>query len=78
MTMRVRLTKKHAERIDDVDLRGCDVGDTIDVSPREALLLRAEEWALPERRGVDRTESLRDCRILPQPQDQHPPWDDAA
>ena len=48
--MKVRLTKKYAERIDDVDLSGHRVGDVMDLPPREGLLLVAEQWAIPERR----------------------------
>jgi hypothetical protein len=48
--MKVWLTRKHAERIDGVNLRGYDVGDTLELSPVEARLLIAEEWAKPERR----------------------------
>jgi hypothetical protein len=49
--MKVRLTRKHAERIDDVDLEGRGVGDVLDLGSREANLLIAERWAIPERRG---------------------------
>jgi len=48
--MRVWLVRKHAERIDGVDLRGYEVGDTIDLPRFEARLLMAEEWARRERR----------------------------
>jgi hypothetical protein len=51
--MKVRLTRKLADRIDDVDLSGCSVGDTVELPEREAKLLVAEEWALPERRVRD-------------------------
>lgn len=52
--MKVRLTRKYAERLDGVDLSGWAVGDTMDLPPREARLLLAEQWAAPERR--ERTE----------------------
>jgi hypothetical protein len=42
---RVRLTRKLAERIDGVDLSERRVGEVIDVSPGEARLLLAEQWA---------------------------------
>ena len=48
--MKVRLTRKYAERIDGVDLRGREPGDLLDLSEGEACLLVAEEWAIPERR----------------------------
>ena len=51
--MRVRLIRKLADRIDDVDLRGHEVDEVFDVSPRDARLLVAEEWAIAERRSVD-------------------------
>lgn len=44
----VRLTRKHAEIINGIDLSGYIVGDRLRVSPREAALLIAEGWALPE------------------------------
>ena len=45
--MRVRLTRKFSDLIDGIDLSRVHEGDTIDVSPREALTLLAEGWALP-------------------------------
>ena len=50
--MKVRLTKKYAERIDGVDLVGRDVGDMLDLPTEKARLLVAEEWAMPDRRGA--------------------------
>jgi hypothetical protein len=47
----VRLTAKFAERIDDVDLGGCAVGDVLDLQPLEARLLIAEKWAVPDPGG---------------------------
>lgn len=46
-SMRVRLIKKFAEKIDGVDLTGRSVGDLLNLLPREARLLIAEEWAVP-------------------------------
>lgn len=43
--MRVRLTRKLAERIDGVNLEGACVGDVLDLGEREARLLIAEDWA---------------------------------
>ncbi len=48
--LRVRLTRKYAERIDGVDLRAHSVGDVLDLPATEGRLLIAEEWAIPERR----------------------------
>ena len=48
--MKVRLTKKYAERLDDIDLSGRHVGDLLDLPMPDARLLVAEEWAMPERR----------------------------
>lgn len=43
--MLVRLTKKLADVVNDIDLTHCNEGDVIDVPPRHALLLIAEGWA---------------------------------
>jgi hypothetical protein len=48
--MRVWLKRKLAECIDGVDLRDYCVGDTLELSTREACLLVAEEWAASDRR----------------------------
>lgn len=48
--MKVRLTRKHAERIDGIDLRGREPGDLFDLPPNEARIIVAEGWAIPERR----------------------------
>lgn len=45
--MRVRLTRKYADRIDGVNLRGCEVGDVLDLTPSDARMLLAERWAVP-------------------------------
>ena len=45
--MKVRLTCKLSEVINGVDLSNAREGDTLDVSPRDALLLIAEGWASP-------------------------------
>jgi hypothetical protein len=49
--MRVRLTRKLAEQIDGVDLRGCEVGDVLDLPRAEARLLLAERWAVADTGG---------------------------
>ena len=48
--MRVWLKRKLAECIDGVDLSDYCVGDTLELSTRDACLLVAEEWAAPDRR----------------------------
>jgi hypothetical protein len=48
--MKVRLTRKHAEEIDGVDLRGHHPGDVLDLPVNDARLIMAEQWAIPERR----------------------------
>ncbi len=48
--MKVRLTRKHAERIDGIDLTNQQVGDVIDMPEPQARLLVLEQWATPERR----------------------------
>jgi hypothetical protein len=56
--VRVRLTRKLSETIDGVDLSGAREGDTLELSPREALILIAEGWASPV--YDDRRRSVRD------------------
>jgi hypothetical protein len=53
--MKVWLTRKHAERIDGIDLRAYAVGDTLDLPPDDARILMAEEWAVLERRFQERS-----------------------
>jgi hypothetical protein len=53
LQVKVRLTKKLADAIDDVSLARHRVGDVMDLAPREAELLIAERWAIPERRSHD-------------------------
>jgi hypothetical protein len=45
--MMVRLTRKHAECIDGIDLSSHRVGQILDLPDREAALLIAEGWAKP-------------------------------
>ena len=52
--VRVWLTRKLAERIDGVDLSGRQVGDVLELSPREAALLMAEGHAEHDRRATVR------------------------
>jgi hypothetical protein len=51
--MRVVLTRKLAERVDGIELRGWRVGDVLELSEQEASLLVAERWAIPDRRFVN-------------------------
>jgi hypothetical protein len=60
--MRVWLTRKLAESIDDVNLSGRQVGDVLDLSGRDASLLLAEQWALPDRRGLQASEPATERR----------------
>ena len=48
--MKVRLTRKFADQIDGIDLGGYAPGDLMELSPEQARLIVAEEWAIPERR----------------------------
>lgn len=48
--MKVVLTRKLAESMDGIDVARHQVGDVLDLTPAEARLLVAEEWAIPDRR----------------------------
>lgn len=48
--MKVRLTKKLAERLDGVDVSDRQQGDLLNLSARDAAMLVEERWAIPERR----------------------------
>ena len=45
--MRIRLTRKLADCLDGVDVSHYRVGDVLNLPTREALLLVAENWAVP-------------------------------
>jgi flagellar biosynthesis component FlhA len=45
MTLRIRLIRKLAERLNGVDLSKVRVGDSLDLSSRDARILIAEGWA---------------------------------
>jgi hypothetical protein len=45
--MLVRLTQKHADAIDGVDLSAHSAGQLLDLPERDAALLIAEGWAAP-------------------------------
>ena len=46
-TIRVRLVKKFADMIDDVDLSRARIGDVLTLTFEQAWLLIAEGWAVP-------------------------------
>jgi hypothetical protein len=46
-TMCVRLVKKLADVIDDIDLSRARIGDILTLTVQEAVLLIAEGWAVP-------------------------------
>ena len=67
--MAVRLIKKLAEVIDDIDLSQVKIGDVLTLPSREGRLLIAEGWAVPDRqprhtrswtRGEDRRATPRE------------------
>jgi len=60
--VRVWLKRKLAECVDGVDLSGREVGDVLDLSPREASLLMAEDHAEPDRRADIRGSARRPVR----------------
>jgi hypothetical protein len=51
--MKVWLTRKLADYLDGIDVSAHSVGDVIELSPPEAKMLLAEEWALPDRRSAE-------------------------
>jgi hypothetical protein len=63
--MRVQLTRKLADRIDGIDLKGQEVGTVLDLPEPEARLLLAEDWAIPERRAADRPRKVPTKEALP-------------
>ena len=71
--MRVRLTRKLAERIDGVDLSTHRVGDVFDLPESEAQLLIAEKWGTAgERRRVSNSHAIeRRHRSSPTFDDAH-------
>jgi hypothetical protein len=52
--MRIRLTRKLADQMDGIDLKGQEVGSLLDLPEAEASLLVAEDWAILERRMKER------------------------
>jgi len=57
--MKVRLTRMLAEQIDGIDLEGRAPGDLLDLSPEQARLIVAEQWAIPERRVQETSPDTR-------------------
>ena len=51
--MRVRITRKLADRVDGVDLTHCDVGEVIDLPEPDGRLILAERWGVFARRQTD-------------------------
>ena len=49
--MKVRLTKKLADRLDGIDVTERQEGDLLDLSAHDAAMLVEERWAIPERRA---------------------------
>jgi hypothetical protein len=47
VVVKIRLTKKFAAIINDVNLTRVQVGEVINASPRDAGVLLAEGWAVP-------------------------------
>ena len=47
LVLRVRLTRKLADRLNGLDLSKVRVGDCLDLAPKEARMLLAEGWAEP-------------------------------
>ena len=67
--MKVVLTRKLADSMDGVDVAAHQVGDVLDLTPGEARLLVAEQWATPERRrqrGTPPTAERRRTNLQPE------------
>ena len=45
--MKVRLTRKLADRVDGIDLSQRAVGDVFDLSEADARVILAEQWGVP-------------------------------
>jgi|RhiMethySRZTD1v2_1073278.scaffolds.fasta_scaffold11957_1 hypothetical protein len=60
--MKVRLTKKLAERIDGINLGASRVGDVLELSEPEARLLIAEDWATPRERRREQSPNIQHDR----------------
>ena len=60
--MKVRLTKKLADRIDGVNLSTSRVGDVLELPEPEARLLIAEDWATPRERRREQSREIEHDR----------------
>jgi hypothetical protein len=60
--MKVKLTRKFSELIDDVNLSNYRVGDVIELPARDAKLLLAEEWASPTKSDASEKATASDSR----------------
>ena len=65
--MKLRLTRKFAEFIDGIDLSRSRAGDLIELSERDAAVLMAEGWAVPD--ALPRAEATDRARPLPRGRD---------
>ena len=63
--MRVRLTRKLAERVDGIDLTGRRVGDVLELPDREALCLMSEGWAVLDASDGRELEGALEATVLP-------------
>lgn len=52
-SMRVRLVRKLADRVDGIDLTHCDVGEVIELPEPDGRLIIAERWGEFARRQAD-------------------------
>jgi hypothetical protein len=55
MPVKVRLTRKFAQVIDDIDLSNAQAGEELVLSERDAEVLIAEGWAAPVERADDKS-----------------------
>ena len=68
--MKVVLTRKLADIMDGIDVTHREVGDVIDVPERDARLLIAEQWAIPDRRRERAALPSVERRKTPTPPDR--------
>jgi hypothetical protein len=62
--MKIRLERKFAELIDDVNVSKYRVGDVIDLPWHDAKILLAEGWAVPVESETESTQS-RPILVVP-------------
>lgn len=63
--MKVRLTRKHADRIDGVDLTGCQVGDVVDLAPPDGRIITMIWGMTPEEHIAERARRQAERRRAP-------------